>query len=106
MAGGTGSGLGSYIIELLNENFEKIPKFVTCVMPHLSGEVILQSYNASLSLATTYAEADGVFVIQNDQISEICSKILNQQKSGLDDINEIIGRNLASIYFPAVHKNT
>lgn len=37
MAGGTGSGLGTYIVQLLNDNFAKTPKFVTCVMPHLSG---------------------------------------------------------------------
>lgn len=87
MAGGTGSGLGTYIIRLLNENFPKIPKLVTCVMPHLSGEVILQSYNASLSLGTIYPEVDGIFLIENDQVSQICSKIMNNQKAGLDDIN-------------------
>lgn len=63
MAGGTGSGLGTYIVQLLNDNFAKTPKFVTCVMPHLSGEVILQSYNAGLSLGTVYPEADGIFII-------------------------------------------
>ncbi len=56
-------------------------------MPHLSGEVILQSYNASLSLGTIYPEVDGIFLIENDQISQICSKIMNNQKAGLDDIN-------------------
>lgn len=63
MAGGTGSGLGTFIIQLLNDMFEKTPKFITCVMPHLSGEVILQSYNASLSLGTIYKEADGIFIV-------------------------------------------
>lgn len=37
MAGGTGSGLGTYIAQLLNESFNKVPKFLVCVMPHLSG---------------------------------------------------------------------
>lgn len=37
MAGGTGSGLGTYIVQLLNEFYSKIPKFAICVMPHLSG---------------------------------------------------------------------
>lgn len=75
-------------------------------MPHLSGEVILQCYNACLSLGTIYTETDGIFIIQNDQISNICTKINNQQKTSLDDINEIIGRNLSSIFFPAIHRNT
>lgn len=37
MAGGTGSGLGSYILNLIEELFPKTPKMVCCVMPHLSG---------------------------------------------------------------------
>lgn len=37
MAGGTGSGLGTYIIQLLSDNFPKTSKFVTSIMPHLSG---------------------------------------------------------------------
>ena len=106
MAGGTGSGLGTYIIQLLNENFPKIPKFITCVMPHLSGEVILQSYNACLSLGTIYPEADGIFIIENDEINQICTRDLKIQKTSLDDINEVIGRNLASVFFPAIENNS
>lgn len=54
MAGGTGSGLGTYISGMLNDMFPKVPKFAVCVMPHLSGEVILQCYNAALSVGTMY----------------------------------------------------
>ena len=63
MAGGTGSGLGTFISIMLNDLFPKTPKFAVCVMPHLSGEVILQSYNASLSVGTMYQNVDGIFVV-------------------------------------------
>lgn len=63
MAGGTGSGLGTYVSEMLNELFPKTPKFAICIMPHLSGEVILQSYNACLSLSSMYNTSDGIFII-------------------------------------------
>ena len=66
MAGGTGSGLGTFISIMLNDLFPKTPKFAVCVMPHLSGEVILQSYNASLSIGTMYQNVDGIFVVEND----------------------------------------
>ena len=105
MAGGTGSGLGTYILELLMELFPKIPKFLFCIMPHLSGEVILQSYNASLSLGTTYPSSDGIFIIENDEINSICTKNLKIQKTSLENINEVIGRNLSSVFFPAIDKN-
>lgn len=37
MAGGTGSGLGTFITSLLNDMFEHTTKYIICVMPHLSG---------------------------------------------------------------------
>lgn len=36
----------------------------------------------------------------------ICTKDLKIAKPSLGDINEIIGRNLASVYFPVIHKDT
>jgi hypothetical protein len=75
-------------------------------MPHLSGEVIVQSYNICLSLSTIYQESDGIFVIENDEMNTICTKQLNISKPLLEDINEVIGRNLASVYFPVIGKET
>jgi tubulin delta len=85
MAGGTGSGLGSYILSRLDKMFPKTPKVVCCVMPHLSGEVILQAYNATLSLGSIHSLADGIFLIENDVANSICTKF--QPKPQLEDIN-------------------
>ena len=63
MAGGTGSGLGTYILTQLDKMFPKTPKIACCVMPYRSGEVILQPYNAILSLGTVHNIADGIFLI-------------------------------------------
>ncbi len=54
LAGGTGSGLGSYLVEVIKENYPKFDLLNISVMPHLTGEVILQSYNCVLSLSTIY----------------------------------------------------
>ena len=102
MAGGTGSGLGTYILTQLDKMFPKTPKVVTCVMPHLSGEVILQSYNATLSLGSIYGLADGVFLIENDAMNKVCTSQLNIKKPQLDNINQEIARVLASFFFPAI----
>lgn len=40
LAGGTGSGLGSYLLELFADRYD-IEFFNICVVPHLTGEVIL-----------------------------------------------------------------
>ncbi len=52
LAGGTGSGLGSYLTEQFKDEFPNINTLNIAVLPHLSGEVILQSYNCVLSIAS------------------------------------------------------
>jgi len=41
LAGGTGSGLGSYMLELISDDFPELNKINICVAPHITGEVIL-----------------------------------------------------------------
>lgn len=105
MAGGTGSGLGTYFLSLLDELYPKTPKLACCILPHLSGEVILQAYNASLSLGSIYSLVDGVFIIENDLMNKVCIDQLNIKKPQLEHINQEIARSLASFFFPSVPHN-
>lgn len=75
-------------------------------MPHLSGEVILQAYNASLSLGSIYSLADGIFIIENDAMNKVCVDQLNIKKPQLEHINKEIARSLASFFFPSVPHNS
>jgi len=71
------------MLTVLEEMFPKTPKFVCCVLPHLSGEVILQAYNATLSISSLYGIADGIFLIENDEMNKICINKLNIKKPQL-----------------------
>jgi hypothetical protein len=63
LAGGTGSGLGSRLIESYRENFSSKPYlFTTSIWPSISGETPLQQYNACLSLKCLQEHTDGVFL--------------------------------------------
>lgn len=77
LAGGTGSGLGSHLMELLSDEFPSQKKLNVCVVPHLTGEVILQAYNCILTISTLYQQSEGIILIENDQIANICMKLLN-----------------------------
>ena len=54
MAGGTGSGVGSYLIEQLSSEYSE--KFFTTflVAPKRGGEVIIQNYNSIFSLTKSF----------------------------------------------------
>ena len=41
LAGGTGSGLGSFLLQLMADRYPEIEFFNICIVPHLTGEVIL-----------------------------------------------------------------
>ena len=51
LAGGTGSGVGTYVTEMLRDLYPKAFNINEVIAPYQSGEVIVQSYNALLTLA-------------------------------------------------------
>ncbi|EFO65501.1 Delta tubulin [Giardia lamblia P15] len=98
LAGGTGSGLGSYVISHLRDHYPKSAILCNCVVPFASGEVLTQQYNTSLSLASLIQEADGILLFGNDEAATI---VKNQQsrlsgaRPSLTQLNAVIGRTLA-----------
>ena len=52
LAGGTGSGLGAYLTQMLREEFPKQIMLNTVIVPYSSGEVLVQSYNYCLTMST------------------------------------------------------
>ena len=76
------------------------------VWPYSSGEVIVQNYNAVLSLAHLYQSADVVFAVENDTIHSICTRLLAIPKVSFSNINQVIARQLALSLAPACADNS
>ncbi len=64
VAGGTGSGLGSYMLEALNDRYPKKLIQTYSVFPN-DNDVVIQPYNAVLTLKRLTLNADAVVVIDN-----------------------------------------
>lgn len=61
IAGGTGSGLGSYILERMNDRFPKKLIQTYSVFPDThGGEVVVSSYNSLLAMRRLTQNADSV----------------------------------------------
>lgn len=62
IAGGTGSGLGSYLLEQMNDRFPKKIIQTYSVFPDTSnyGDVVVQPYNSLLSMRRLTQNADAV----------------------------------------------
>lgn len=71
------------------------------VWPYASGEVIVQNYNAVLSLSRLSKASDGVLLIENDAMHDICSRKVGMKNISTDEINREIARHLAGFLCPA-----
>lgn len=61
IAGGTGSGLGSFMLERLNDRFPKKLIQTYSVFPNTQeGDVVVQPYNSMLSMRRLTQNADSV----------------------------------------------
>lgn len=68
LGGGTGSGVGSYILHLLADEFPKITRFSTCVYPSDESDVITAPYNTMLATRELICSADCVFPLNNSSL--------------------------------------
>lgn len=102
VAGGTGSGVGAKVTECLRDAYPHCTLVNSIVWPYPSGEVIVQDYNSLLTTAHLQASSDGVLLLENQQLHQVCSQLLHMKEVSLADINKVISHSLASALQPAV----
>ncbi|PSN45820.1 hypothetical protein C0J52_05502 [Blattella germanica] len=99
-AGGTGSGLGSYIIEELREEYPTKMFINNIILPYITGEVITQNYNTVLTLAKLYDVTDMFLLFSNDHIHKMCINLLKNEDTDFWDLNDVIAMKIGSIFQP------
>ncbi|XP_039108149.1 tubulin epsilon chain isoform X2 [Hyaena hyaena] len=85
MGGGTGSGLGTFLLKVLEDEFPEVYRFVTSVYPSGEDDVITSPYNSILAMKELNEHADCVLPIDNQSLFDIVSKIdlmVNSRKLG------------------------
>ena len=102
VAGGTGSGLGTYVTQMLHDEYPTCCLVNPVVWPYASGEVIVQNYNALLTTATLYTSSDALILLPNDHLHKVCSKLLQLKEISFKDLNKVATHILASLLQPAV----
>ncbi|KAL0586244.1 hypothetical protein ABG067_004093 [Albugo candida] len=99
-AGGTGSGLGSFLTQSIVDDFSKKSILSTVIWPYTSGEVVVQNYNTLLTISSLAQLVDGILVMENDTAHAICRKLLRRQRPSLRDLNQLVANQLASALLP------
>lgn len=102
VAGGTGSGVGTYVTQCLRDVYPKSFILNHLTWPYGTGEVIVQNYNSVLTLAHLYQLSDAILVHENDTVHQICSQLLNIKHISFADVNSVIAHQLGSVLQPAL----
>jgi len=80
IGGGTGSGLGSFIVKTLADEYPEMYKFTISVFPSKDDDVITSPYNSILSLNQLINCADCVLPIDNQSLIDICERVESDTK--------------------------
>lgn len=99
-AGGTGSGVGSFIMENIRDEYSRKAFFNAVILPFEEGEVVTQSYNTLLSLAKILTVSDATLLLQNDHLHSMLSSLLNLKTVGISDLNSLIALKMAGSFQP------
>ena len=85
IAGGTGSGLGSYLLEKMSDRYPKKITKMYSVFPNQSefSDVIVQPYNSILTLKRLALNADCVVVIDNTSLNRITEDKLSIKSASI-----------------------
>ncbi|RPA79308.1 gamma tubulin [Ascobolus immersus RN42] len=91
IAGGTGSGLGSFMLERLNDRYpKKIIQTYSVFPDNSSSDVVVQPYNSMLSMRRLVQNADSVVVLDNGALTRIAADRLHVQSPSFAQTNQLV----------------
>jgi tubulin gamma len=98
IAGGTGSGMGSYLLERLNDHFPKKLIQTYSVFPSWTdqSDVVVQPYNSILTLKRLTLNADAVVVLDNTALNRIAADRLRVENPTVDHLNSLVATIMAA----------
>ncbi|KAK9841919.1 hypothetical protein WJX84_011041 [Apatococcus fuscideae] len=75
LGGGTGSGLGTYLLSMLQDEFPGILRFACSVFPSDDDDVVTSPYNSLLALQQLLEHADCVLPLENQALQDIAARL-------------------------------
>ncbi|KAG0504330.1 hypothetical protein M758_1G323400 [Ceratodon purpureus] len=98
VGGGTGSGLGSLLLERLSVDYGKKSKLSMCIYPspQVSGAVV-EPYNSVLSTHSLLEHTDVAVMLDNEAIYDICRRCLDIERPSYTNLNRLITQVVSSL---------
>ncbi|XP_011496093.1 PREDICTED: tubulin epsilon chain-like [Ceratosolen solmsi marchali] len=84
VGGGTGSGLGTATLKLLDDAYPHVDRFVSSVYPASTQDVITAPYNVLLATRELIEHATCVFPSENRALQDMCNMYRNGKRENAD----------------------
>jgi len=98
LGGGTGSGLGTLVLTKIREEFpERLISTFSVLPSQKVTNTVVEPYNATLSIHQLIENADCVFCLDNEALSDICQKTLKIPTPGFSDFNRLVTSVMSGI---------
>ncbi|KYQ92985.1 gamma tubulin [Tieghemostelium lacteum] len=88
ISGGTGSGMGSCILEMLNDRYPK--KLIQTYSVFPDDNQVVQQYNSLLSLKRLISNVDSTVVLDNTALHRITAETLHIDQPTIDQTNSLV----------------
>lgn len=100
LAGGTGSGLGTHLTEEAADHFPETNNVNICIAPLHFGEIVVQHYNALLTLAKIQSCSQGITVLENEIARLLCAQQYGIALPTLGDLNTALCSHIVPLLTP------
>lgn len=108
VAGGTGSGFGSLLLEELSDRYNK--KMIQTYSIFGASEVVVQPYNTMLTMKRLIQNSDCNVVFDNHSLMQIASENLKVKSPSYEDMNKLISTVMSAstntLRFPSYSYNS
>ncbi|KAH8398644.1 hypothetical protein KR215_005503, partial [Drosophila sulfurigaster] len=98
LGGGTGSGLGTLLISKIREEYpDRIMNSFSVVPSPKVSEVVVEPYNATLSVHELLVNTDLTFCIDNEALYDICYQTLRLGSPTYQDLNHLVSVTMSGV---------
>ncbi|XP_017855716.1 tubulin beta chain isoform X2 [Drosophila mojavensis] len=98
LGGGTGSGLGTLLISKVREEYpDRIMNSFSVVPSPKVSEVVVEPYNATLSVHELCVNTDETFCIDNEALYDICYQTLRLGAPTYSDLNHLVSITMSGV---------
>uniref|UniRef100_A0A1I8HMF1 Tubulin beta chain n=1 Tax=Macrostomum lignano TaxID=282301 RepID=A0A1I8HMF1_9PLAT len=98
LGGGTGSGLGTLLLSRIREEYpDRIMNTFSVVPSPKVSEVVVEPYNATLSVHQLVESSDETFCIDNEALYDICFRTLKLSTPTYGDLNHLVSAAMSGV---------